>query len=261
MASPEAPESMAEGTLISHLLELRTRLLRSVVAVLIVTIPAMVYANDLFGFVARPLLKVLPKGAAMISTSVMAPLTTPFKLAFYVALISAMPYVLYQIWAFIAPGLYRHEKRFAMPLLVSSIVLFYAGITFCYYVVFPIMFAFFTATTPPGVQMMTDMTQYLDFVLVLFLAFGVAFEIPVAIVLLVITGLVKIESLTRNRGYVLIGVFVQAAVITPPDVLSQTVMALPMYALYEIGIVLARILSKRRDADRARRDAENAAGE
>jgi len=252
---------MAEGTLISHLLELRTRLLRSVIAVLIVTIPAMVYANDLFSFVARPLMKVLPKGSAMISTSVMAPLTTPFKLAFYVALISAMPYVLYQAWAFIAPGLYRHEKRFAMPLLVSSIALFYAGITFCYYIVFPIMFAFFTATTPPGVQMMTDMTQYLDFVLVLFLAFGVAFEIPVAIVLLVITGLVKIETLTRNRGYVLIGVFVQAAVITPPDVLSQTVMALPMYALYEIGIILARVLSKRREADRARREAEEQNGE
>lgn len=251
---------MAEGTLISHLLELRTRLLRSVIAVLVVTVPAMIYANDLFGFVARPLMKVLPKGAAMISTSVMAPLTTPFKLAFYVALISAMPYVLYQVWAFVAPGLYRHEKRFAVPLLVSSIALFYAGIAFCYYVVFPIMFVFFTATTPPGVQMMTDMTQYLDFVLVLFLAFGVAFEIPVAIVLLVVTGLVKIETLTRNRGYVLIGVFVQAAVITPPDVLSQTVMALPMYALYELGIVLARVLAKRRAADRAQRDG-TAAGE
>ena len=261
MPSPDTPESMAEGTLISHLLELRTRLLRSVIAVLIVTIPAMVYANDLFSFVARPLMKVLPKGSAMISTSVMAPLTTPFKLAFYVALVSAMPYVLYQAWAFIAPGLYRHKKRFAMPLLVSSIALFYAGITFCYYIVFPIMFAFFTATTPPGVQMMTDMTQYLDFVLVLFLAFGIAFEIPVAIVLLVITGLVKIETLTRNRGYVLIGVFVQAAVITPPDVLSQTVMALPMYALYEIGIVLARVLSKRREADRARRESEQQPGE
>ncbi|MEI6458617.1 MAG: twin-arginine translocase subunit TatC [Pseudomonadota bacterium] len=256
MAIPEAPESLAEGTLISHLLELRTRLLRSVIAVLIVTIPAMVYANDLFGFVARPLLKVMPKGSSMISISVMAPLTTPFKLAFYVALISAMPYVLYQVWSFIAPGLYRHEKRFAVPLLVSSIALFYAGIAFCYYIVFPIMFVFFTATTPTGVQMMTDMTQYLDFVLVLFLAFGVAFEIPVAIVLLVITGLVKVETLTRNRGYVLIGVFVQAAVITPPDILSQTVMALPMYALYEFGIVMARILSKRRAADRAKQDAE-----
>jgi len=260
MPSPESSETLAEGTLISHLLELRTRLLRSVVAVLIVTVPAMLYANDLFGFVARPLIKVLPKGSAMISTSVMAPLTTPFKLAFYVALISAMPYVLYQVWAFIAPGLYRHEKRFAMPLLVSSIALFYAGITFCYYVIFPIMFAFFTATTPPGVQMMTDMTQYLDFVLVLFLAFGIAFEIPVAIVLLVITGLVKVETLTRNRGYVLIGVFVQAAVIVPPDVISQTVMALPMYALSEFGILMARILSKRRATDRAERETEEKAG-
>jgi sec-independent protein translocase protein TatC len=260
MATPEPAESLAEGTLISHLLELRTRLLRAVIAVLVATVPAMLYANDLFGFVAKPLIKVLPKGSYMISTGVMAPLTTPFKLAFYVALIGSMPYVLYQIWAFVAPGLYRHEKRFAVPLLVSSIGLFYAGITFCYYVVFPIMFALFTATTPPGVQPMTDMTQYLDFVLVMFLAFGVAFEIPVAIVLLVVTGLVKVETLTRNRGYVLIGVFVQAAVITPPDVLSQTVMALPMYALYEFGILMARILSKRRAADQAQRTGAEDAG-
>ena len=163
----------------------------------------------------------------------------------------AMPYVLYQLWAFVAPGLYRHEKRFALPLLISSIVLFYAGVAFAYFVVFPLMFAFFTATTPPGVQMMADMTQYLDFVLVLFVAFGLAFEIPVAIVLLVWTGLVRLETLRKNRGYVLIAVFVQAAVITPPDVISQTMMALPMYALYEIGIVMARILAKRKLQERA----------
>jgi sec-independent protein translocase protein TatC len=261
MASPEPErENLAEGTLISHLLELRTRLLRALVVVTIVSIPCMIYANDLFAFIAKPLLKALPKGATMISTSVIAPLMTPFKLAFYIALVFAMPYVLYQVWAFIAPGLYRHEKRFALPLLVSSVVLFYAGVAFAYYVVFPLMFAFFTSTAPAGVQMMTDMTQYLDFVLVLFLAFGLAFEIPVAIVLLVWTGLVKLETLRRNRGYVLIAVFIQAAVITPPDVISQTVMALPMYALYEVGIVMAKILAKSKLAERAREEREREAG-
>jgi sec-independent protein translocase protein TatC len=261
MASPEPErEPLAEGTLISHLLELRTRLLRALVVVIIVSIPCMIYANDLFSFIAKPLMKVMPKGATMISTSVIAPLITPFKLAFYIALVFAMPYVLYQVWAFIAPGLYRHEKRFAMPLLISSVVLFYAGVAFAYFIVFPLMFAFFTATAPPGVQMMTDMTQYLDFVLVLFLAFGLAFEIPVAIVLLVWTGLVKLETLRRNRGYVLIAVFIQAAVIVPPDVISQTAMALPMYALYEVGIVMAKILAKSKLEERAREEREREAG-
>jgi sec-independent protein translocase protein TatC len=255
MSTPDpAKESLAEGTLISHLLELRTRLLRSLIAVVVVAIPCMLYGNDLFTWVARPLRRVLPPGATMISTSVMAPLVTPFKLAFYVALIGAMPYVLYQIWAFVAPGLYRHERRFAVPLLISSVLLFYCGIAFAYLVVFPVMFAFFTATTPVGVQMMTDMTQYLDFVLVLFLAFGIAFEIPVAIVLLVWTGLVKFETLKKNRGYVLIAVFIQSAVITPPDVVSMTVMALPMYGLYEIGIVMAALLAKGKLAERAREE-------
>jgi sec-independent protein translocase protein TatC len=263
MASPETEgerESLAEGTLISHLLELRTRLMRAALAVGVVSIPCMIYANDLFGFVAKPLIKALPKGATMISISVMAPLMTPFKLALYIALVIAMPYVLFQLWAFVAPGLYRHEKRFATPLLISSVILFYAGIAFAYFVVFPLMFAFFTATAPPGVQMMTDMTQYLDFVLILFLAFGLAFEIPVAIVLLVWTGIVKIETLTRNRGYVLLGVFIQSALITPPDVISMTAMALPMYALYEIGIVMARILARSKIEARAREERESAAG-
>jgi sec-independent protein translocase protein TatC len=253
-------EPLAEGTLISHLLELRTRLLRAAVAVGLVAIPCMIFANNLFTFVAQPLMKTLPKGARMISISVVAPLVTPFKLALYIALVLAMPYVLYQIWSFVAPGLYRHEKRFAVPLLVSSVILFYAGIAFAYYVVFPLMFAFFTATAPPGVQMMTDMTQYLDFVLVLFLAFGFAFEIPVAIVLLVWTGLVKLETLKKSRGYVLLAVFIQAAVITPPDVISQSAMALPMYALYEIGIVMARILARSKLEQRAREERQSEVG-
>jgi sec-independent protein translocase protein TatC len=258
-AEPEK-EPLAEGTLISHLLELRSRLLRALVAVAVLSIPCMLYANVLFTFIARPLLKALPKGATMISTSVIGPLMTPFKLAIYIAVLLGMPYILFQTWAFIAPGLYRHEKRFALPLLVSSVILFYCGVAFAYYVVFPLMFVLFTTTAPPGVQMMTDMTQYLDFVLVLFLAFGLAFEIPVAIVLLVWTGLVKLETLRKNRGYVLLAVFIQAAVITPPDVISQTAMALPMYALYELGLVMARILARSKLEERARQEREEQAG-
>jgi sec-independent protein translocase protein TatC len=250
-------EALAEGTLISHLLELRTRLVRAVIAVAIVAIPCLFFANELFSLVAQPLIAALPKGASMISTSVVAPFMTPFKLALYIALIVAMPVVLYQIWAFVAPGLYRHERRFALPLLVSSIVLFYAGMAFAYFVVFPLAFGFLSSATPTGVQMMTDMTQYLDFVLVMFLAFGVAFELPVAVVLLVATGLVQPETLTRNRGYVILGIFVVAAFLTPPDPISQTAMALPMYLLFEAGVFMAKIVAKARRERQAREDAES----
>lgn len=259
MTTEPGAETLSESSLMSHLLELRSRLLRSVVAIGIGCIPCVLYANQLFAFVARPLIKALPKGATLISISLVAPLTTPFKLAMYCGIAIAMPYVLYQIWGFIAPGLYKHEKRFAVPLLVSSVMLFYMGIAVAYFVVFPLMFKFFTATAPEGVQMMTDMTQYLDLVLVLFLAFGVAFEIPVAIVLLVYTGVVKLHSLTTNRGYVLIAVFVQALVISPPDVVSLCITALPIYALYEVGILMARILTRGKLEARAKaqREAEN----
>lgn len=251
-------EPLAEGTLVSHLLELRDRLMKALFAIAIVALPCLFFANDLFTLVAQPLMAALPKGATMISTSVIAPFMTPFKLALYVAIILAMPYVLYQVWAFVAPGLYRHERRFALPLLVSSIVLFYAGVVFAYYVVFPLMFQFFAGTTPQGVQMMTDMTQYLDFVLVLFLAFGVAFEIPVAIVLLVYTGLVNLDTMRKNRGYVLLGIFVVAALLTPPDAVSQSAMAIPMYLLYEFGMVMAGFLAKARIAEREKRAREEA---
>jgi sec-independent protein translocase protein TatC len=170
----------------------------------------------------------------------------PLKLAFMAAVFVAMPYVLYQAWAFVAPGLYRNEKRFAIPLVVSSILLFYAGIAFAYFVVFPLMFAFLTTTAPHGVQMMTDIGNYLDFILLLFFAFGIAFEIPVATVLLAGTGMVKIETMTKNRGYVILGIFVIAAFLTPPDAISQSFMAIPMYLLYEIGIVLSRVLLRER---------------
>ena len=242
----QEPEQLAEGTLISHLLELRDRLLRAFLAVILVFIPLAFFANEVFTFVAQPLIEQLPKGSSLIATSVISPFMTPFKLAFFVALFVAMPFVLYQVWAFVAPGLYRHEKKFALPLLVSSIVLFYAGIAFAYFAVFPVMFQFFANTTPTGVTMMTDITSYMDFVLTMFLCFGLAFEVPVVVVLLVLTGLVKVEKLAEIRGYVLIGIFVVAALLTPPDAISQTIMAVPMYLLYEGGLVMARLMNRMR---------------
>jgi sec-independent protein translocase protein TatC len=253
--SPAEPEQLAEGTLISHLLELRSRLMRVVVAVLLVFIPLVFFANDLFTLVARPLIARLPEGTSLIATGVVSPFMTPLKLALMTALFVAMPYVLHQVWGFVAPGLYRREKRFAAPLLFSSIFLFYAGVAFAYFIVFPLLFAFLTKTTPEGVRMMTDMASYLDFTLLLFFAFGLAFEMPVATVLLVVSGLVKLETLQKNRGYVILGIFVVAAFLTPPDAISQTFMAVPMYILYEVGIFFSRMIVKRREAERAEAEA------
>ena len=247
-------ELLAEGTLISHLVELRQRLLKAVVAIAIVFAPCAWFANDLFTIIATPLIQKMPAGSSMIATSLISPFMAPLKLSLFVALFIAMPYVLYQVWAFVAPGLYKREKRFAIPLVVSSIVLFYAGVAFAYFVVFPLMFAFLTTTAPTGVQVMTDITNYLDFVLLLFFAFGIAFEMPVATVLLAATGLVRVETMTKNRGYVILGIFVIAAFLTPPDALSQTAMALPMWFLYEIGIILSRILLRERLAQQAREE-------
>jgi sec-independent protein translocase protein TatC len=247
-------ERLAEGTLISHLVELRQRLLKCVIAVAIVFAPCAWFANDLFTIIATPLIAKMPTGSSMIATSLISPFTAPLKLSFFVAVFIAMPYVLYQVWAFVAPGLYKREKRFAIPLVVSSIVLFYAGVAFAYFVVFPLMFAFLTTTAPTGVQVMTDITNYLDFVLLLFFAFGVAFEMPVATVLLAATGMVKIETMTKNRGYVILGIFVIAAILTPPDALSQTAMAVPMWLLYEVGIVMSRILLREKLAQQRREE-------
>jgi sec-independent protein translocase protein TatC len=233
-AGDEERESLAEGSLISHLMELRDRLLRAVIAVFVMFIPCAYFSDQLFTLVATPLIEKMPQGTSMIATSVVAPFMAPLKLALLAGLFLAMPYVLYQAWAFVAPGLYRHEKRFAVPLMLSSIVLFYAGVAFAYFVVFPLMFAFLTSAAPIGVQVMTDMSNYLDFVLLLFFAFGIAFEIPIATVLLASTGLVKIETMTKNRGYVILGIF----------------MAIPMYILYEGGIIMARVLLRNREARR-----------
>ncbi len=238
----EEEEQLAEGTLVSHLVELRSRIIKAMAAVLVVFIVLVPFAQEVFTLVSEPLRSALPEGSDLISTKPAGPFLTPFMTTLFVALFIAMPVVLYQVWAFVAPGLYRHEKRFAVPLLVSSIILFYAGIAFAYYVVFPLMFAFFAAVTPEGVVMMTDIGEYLSFVLTLFLAFGVSFEVPIATVMLIWTGLVDARKLRAARPYVFLGAFVIGMFLTPPDVISQTLLALPMYLLYETGLVMARFL-------------------
>lgn len=235
-------EKFTEAPLMSHLLELRTRLLRAVVCVVILAIPCLYFSNALFEVLAAPLVEKLPAGGQLIGTSVTSGFMAPFKLAIFVAVFLSIPYTLYQAWAFVAPGLYRSEKRFAVPLLVSSVVLFVVGIAFAYTLVFPVMFAFFAQTTPAGVAMMTDISSYLDFVMVLFLAFGIAFELPVVVMLLVLTGIVSVAALKQNRAYVLLGVFVISALLTPADAISMCMMAVPMYLLYEAGLLVAHLL-------------------
>ena len=232
----------AQGTLLSHLIELRSRLLRMVVAVLVIFLCLAPFADHLFALVATPLMERLPEGTSMIATQVASPFLTPFKTAMVAAIFLAMPWILYQAWAFVAPGLYQQEKRLAMPLVISSALLFYAGVAFAYFAVFPLMFGFFTAVAPEGVSVMTDINAYLDFVLTLFFAFGIAFEVPIATVLLVMTGFTTPARLGSYRAYVLLGAFIIGMFLTPPDVISQTLLAVPIYLLYEAGIILSRIL-------------------
>ncbi len=243
----KARDNLAEGTLLSHLVELRSRLLKVAAAVILVFVALLPFARTLFEFVSEPLRDVLP-GGQMIATAVASPLLAPFKLTFYVALFIAMPVVLYQAWAFVAPGLYRKEKRFAVPLVTTSILLFYAGIAFAYYAVFPLIFGFMTAVAPEGVEVMTDVTAYLDFIMMIVLAFGLAFEVPIAAVLIVWTGLTTVEKLGRARPYVFLGAFVVGMFLTPPDVISQTLLAVPVYLLYELGIIMARVFASKRDS-------------
>ena len=241
-------EELAEGTLLSHLVELRTRLLKISAAIVVVFIALLPFSKKIFSLVSEPLREVLP-GKEMIATGVASPLFTPFKLTFFTALFIAMPIVLYQVWAFVAPGLYRKEKRFAIPLLASSILLFYLGIAFAYFVVFPLMFSFFTSIAPEGVEVQTDITQFLDFVTTIVFAFGLAFEVPIATVLIVWTGLVSVEKLSRARPYVFLGAFIVGMFLTPPDVFSQTLLAVPVYVLYELGIVMARVFAVREEPE------------
>ena len=242
------PEAREESFL-SHLVELRARLLRAVLAVLAAFIVLIPFAETLYQLLAAPLLARLPAGGQMIAIDVASPFFTPLKLAFFVGLLLAMPVVLYQLWAFVAPGLYRNEKRLAVPLLVSAVTLFYAGCAFAYWLVLPLVFGFLTGVTPEGVAMMTDISRYLDFVLVLFLAFGFSFEVPVAVVILAAMGWVDVAQLKAARSYVIVAAFVVAAIVTPPDVVSQLLLAIPMCLLYEAGILAARVLARQRPAD------------
>ncbi|UQY43889.1 Sec-independent protein translocase subunit TatC [Erwinia sp. PK3-005] len=226
--------------LISHLIELRKRLLNCIIAVLVIFLALVYFSNDIYQMVAEPLIKQLPVGASMIATDVASPFLTPIKLTIIVSIFLAVPVILYQIWAFVAPALYRHERRLVMPLLFSSTMLFYIGVAFAYFVVFPMAFGFFAKTAPQGVTMATDIASYLDFVMTLFMAFGVAFEVPVAIVLLCWTGVTTPEMLRQKRPYMLVGAFVVGMLLTPPDVFSQTLLAIPMYCLFEVGVFCSR---------------------
>lgn len=249
-------ETLEESSLVSHLIELRNRLVRASLTVLAVFICLVPFAEQVFTIVAQPLINALPEGATMIATQVASPFLTPFKTTLWVALFAAMPVVLYQVWAFVAPGLYKKEKRFAIPMLVSSIILFYCGVSFAYFVVFPLMFSFFTAVAPEGVTVMTDINNYLDFVLVIFFAFGLAFEVPIATVMLVWSGLTTPQKLGQNRAYIFLGAFVAGMLLTPPDIISQTLLAVPIYLLYEVGIVMAKImLPERNDSSTPSEDA------
>ena len=237
-------EGLAEGTLLSHLVELRSRLFKifgSVLAMIVVMLP---FARKIFNFVAEPLINVVP-GGQLIALSPVAPLTATIALCFYLSLFAAMPVILYQVWAFVAPGLYKKEKHFAFPMLATSIVLFYLGLAFAYFIVFPMIFGFVAGFTPEGVEYQPDMAEYVSFVMMVALVFGLAFETPIATVLLVWTGLTTTDKLRKARPYVFLGAFVVGMLLTPPDIISQTVLAIPVYLLFELGLIMSRVLKKR----------------
>lgn len=248
--------SLNDQPLIAHLIELRDRLIRILVVILIFFLGFIAFANDLYAYLAEPLQSLLPEGASMIATQVASPFLAPFKLALYLSVYCGAPMILYQLWGFIAPGLYANEKKIAGPLLISSIFLFYAGMAFAYFVVFPLVFGFFTTVGPTGVTVMTDIDAYLSFVLKLFLAFGLAFEIPVATMLLIKAGIASPESLKEKRPYVFIGCFVVGMLVTPPDMISQTLLAVPMWLLFEAGLIGARFLGSKKTEDTDQTDGE-----
>lgn len=247
---------MSESTdqaqpLVAHLTELRDRLLKALLSVLVVFLCLFPFANEIYTFVSEPLRAILPAGSSMIATEVASPFLTPFKLTLFAALFISIPYVLFQIWSFIAPGMYRQEKRLAIPLLVSSVLLFYAGAAFAYFVVFPLVFAFFTSVGPTDVTIMTDINRYLDFVLKLFFAFGLAFEIPIVAVLLIWAGISTTESLKQKRPFIIVFCFVFGMLLTPPDVVSQALLAIPMWLLFEVGVFFGRFIERSPGADSA----------
>ena len=233
-----------ELPLLEHLAELRNRILRSLAVTGLIFIPLYYFSNEIYEWLSAPLVAVLPTGSSMIATQVASPFLTPFKLSVYSAIFVGIPYLLHQIWMFVSPGLYRHEKRFAVPLLISSTMLFYGGMLFAYHLVFPLVFSFFTQVAPEGVSIMTDINQYLDFVLKMFLAFGIAFEIPIATMLLAWSGISSVESMKQKRPYVVIGCFVAGMLLTPPDVISQILLAAPAWFLFEVGLVLSKFITK-----------------
>lgn len=235
-----------EQPIVQHLLELRTRLLHVIYCLVGTFFVLFPFQTDIYSLVSQPLLGVLPEGASMIATDVASPLLTPMKLTFFVALLITVPFILYQVWAFIAPGLYKHEKRLALPILVSSVLLFFAGMAFAYFLVFPTIFRFMAGIGLEGVTTMTDITKYLDFVLHMFFAFGFAFEIPVATVLLIHAGAVTPEGLAAKRPYIVVGCFVIGMLLTPPDVMSQLLLAIPMWLLFEVGVICGRMIQKRK---------------
>jgi sec-independent protein translocase protein TatC len=237
----------SQQPLIEHLLELRNRLLKAVLSVLVIFCGLFYFANDFYLIISKPLRSLMPEGSTMIATEVASPFLTPFKLTLVLAVFLSIPYILYQVWSFIAPGLYRHEKKFAIPLLVSSIFLFYLGVLFAYFVVFPLIFGFFTTAGPEGVAVMTDIGKYLDFVLKLFFAFGVAFEIPVATVLMIKAGMTTTTDLREKRPYIVVGCFIVGMLLTPPDIISQTLLAVPMWLLFETGLFFGRLIETKEE--------------
>ena len=243
MKTIENEDSLDKGQpLVEHLIELRTRILKIVGIVFVTFIPLLFFANDIYDLISEPLRNLLPPGATMIATEVASPFLTPFKLAFVTSFFITIPFILHQIWGFIAPGLYSSEKKFMGPIFLTSILLFYLGIAFAYFAVFPLVFDFFASVMPQGVSMMTDINRYLDFVLKLFFAFGLAFEIPIATIILVWSGAITIDSIRNKRPYVIVGCFVLGMLLTPPDVISQALLAIPMWFLFEIGIFLCKAM-------------------
>jgi sec-independent protein translocase protein TatC len=247
-------EAGVEMTFVEHLVELRDRLLRYVLAVVVLLLGLLPFSNELYKVLAEPLLRHMPEGTSMIATEVAAPFLTPFKLTLVTSIVIAMPIGLYQFWSFVAPGLYRNERRLVMPLMLTSSFLFYLGMAFAYYVVFPIMFGFFQAVAPDGVAIMTDISRYLDFVLKIFFAFGLAFEVPIATILVVWAGFTTPEALTAKRPYVVVGAFVLGMLLTPPDAVSQTLLALPMWALFELGVIFSRLYVRPDESDEGRQE-------
>ena len=240
----EDRQEQEEQTLMDHLVELRDRLLHMVLAILIVFVCLFAFSEDIFTYAAEPLLDLMPEGTSMIATGVTSPFLVPFKLVMLLSVLLTIPYLLHQLWAFIAPGLYSHEKRLATPLLISSVILFYCGIAFAYFVIFPILFSFFIGIAPDGVAVMTDIGQYLDFIIAIFLAFGIAFEVPVATFLLIAAGVTSADKLAGKRPYIIIGAFVIGMLLTPPDVISQSLLAVPIWLLFELGLIASRLFLK-----------------